>query len=40
MLGKDDACITFGKDNYEGAKGNNFLVFKTLQNSTWSAVAS
>ena len=40
VLGKDDACITFGKDNYEGAKGNNFLVFKTLQNSSWVAVAS
>jgi branched-chain amino acid transport system substrate-binding protein len=40
VLGKDDACITFGKDNYEGAQGNNFLIFKTLQNSTWSTVAS
>ena len=40
ILGKDDACITFGTDNYEGAKGNNFLVFKTLQNTTWVPVAS
>lgn len=38
ILGKADACITFGKDNYEGARGNNFLIFKTLKGTTWSPV--
>lgn len=38
ILGKDDACITFGKDNYEGASGDNFLIFKTLKGTTWSPV--
>lgn len=38
VLGQEDSCITFGKDNYEGATGTGFVVFKTLSGRTWSPV--
>lgn len=39
IMGEDNACITYGAGNYEGAKAGNFLIMKTLQNGQWVPVS-
>lgn len=40
IMGQQGSCITFGKDNYDGAKAKNFVVMKTLSDGTWVPVSS
>jgi branched-chain amino acid transport system substrate-binding protein len=40
ILGTEDACITFGEDDYEGALEEGVVVYKTLENGEWPLVDS